>query len=172
MENVRVYYDIFVQNNLKATSHSVQWLPVSESDPEYSQFNRKYFLLGTHKESEDEDVSVEPDEMYIGMVRVPKFDKLNKSTIDYSRLKKDFGKIQIVKTFNHDSDVSKARAMKQDWRVIASIMSSGEISLYRTKEQWGSTNEEPIAILRGLENEGFGLSWSPFQKGLLVSATG
>jgi hypothetical protein len=51
-------------------------------------------------------------------------------------------------------------------------MSSGEISLYRTKEQWGSTNEEPTAILRGLENEGFGLSWSPFQKGLLVSATG
>ena len=132
MENVRVYYDIFMQNTLKSTSHSVQWLPISESDPEYSQFNRKYFLLGTHNEGEDEDASVEPDEMYVGMVRVPKFDKQTKSTIDYSRLKNDFGKIQIVKTFNHDSDVSKARAMKQDWRVIASIMNTGEISLYRT----------------------------------------
>lgn len=50
--------------------------------------------------------------MYIGMVRVPKFDKHTKSTIDYSRLKKDFGKIQIVKTFKHEGDVSKARAMK------------------------------------------------------------
>ena len=70
--------------------------------------------------------------MYIGMVRVPKFDKHTKSTIDYSRLKKDFGKIQIVKTFKHEGDVSKARAMKDDWRVIASIMSSGDISLYRT----------------------------------------
>jgi hypothetical protein len=46
------------------------------------------------------------------MVRVPKFDKHTKSTIDYSRLKKDFGKIQIVKTFKHEGDVSKARAMK------------------------------------------------------------
>jgi histone-binding protein RBBP4 len=36
MENVRVYYDIFLQNTLKSTSHSVQWLPISESDPEYS----------------------------------------------------------------------------------------------------------------------------------------
>jgi hypothetical protein len=68
--------------------------------------------LGTHNEGEDEDASVEPDEMYIGMVRVPKFDKQTKSSIDYSRLKNDFGKIQIVKTFKHDSDVSKTRAMK------------------------------------------------------------
>lgn len=68
--------------------------------------------------------------------------------------------------------MSKARAMRQDWRVIASILSSGEIALYRTQEGWGSTNEEPVAVLRGLESEGFGLSWSPHQKGLLVSATG
>jgi hypothetical protein len=112
MENVRVYYDIFVQNTLKSTSHTVQWLPISESDPEYSQFNRKYFLLGTHNEAEEEDASMEADEMYIASVRVPKFDKVNKSTIDYSKLKKDFGKIQIVKSFKHEGDVSKARAMK------------------------------------------------------------
>ena len=52
MENVRVYYDIFVQNTLKSTSHSVQWLPIIESDPEFTQFNRKYFLLGTHNDCE------------------------------------------------------------------------------------------------------------------------
>ncbi len=77
MDNVRVYYDIFVQNSLKSTSHTVQWLPMSETDPEYSQFNRKYFLLGTHNGANEgeEEASVEPDEMYIGMVRVPKIDK-------------------------------------------------------------------------------------------------
>ena len=41
-------------------------------------------------------------------------------------------------------------------------MNTGEISLYRAKDGWGSTHEEPAAVLRGLENEGFGLSWSPF----------
>lgn len=112
MDNVKVYYDIFVQNSLKSTSHSVQWLPHSEADPEFTQFNRKYFLLGTHNEPEQEDGSAEPDELYVGMIRVPKFEKQTKSTIDYSRLKKDFGKIQIVKTFKHETDVSKARAMK------------------------------------------------------------
>ncbi len=62
--------------------------------------------------------------------------------------------------------------MKHDWKVIASIMSTGEIALYRTQDSWGTLNEEPISVLRGLESEGFGLSWSPHQKGLLVSATG
>jgi hypothetical protein len=27
MENARVTYEVFVQNNLDATSHSLQWLP-------------------------------------------------------------------------------------------------------------------------------------------------
>jgi len=35
-----------------------------------------------------------------------------------------------VKTFKHEGDVSKARAMKQDWKVIASLLGSGEIALY------------------------------------------
>jgi hypothetical protein len=33
-------------------------------------------------------------------------------------------------------------------------------------------NTAPVAHLKGLSNEGFGLSWNPTQKGLLVGATG
>ena len=29
MENIRMTYDVFVQNSLSATSHSMEWLPVS-----------------------------------------------------------------------------------------------------------------------------------------------
>jgi len=29
MENARVTYDIFVQNSLEATSHTLEWLPYS-----------------------------------------------------------------------------------------------------------------------------------------------
>jgi histone-binding protein RBBP4 len=101
------------------------------------------------------------------MLRVPKYSKETKSTIDYSRLAKDHSQLQIVKTFKHDGDVSKARAMKQDWKQIASILNTGEISLYNY-----DTSSEPVATLRGLDSEGFGLSWNPNQKGVIVAATG
>ena len=61
------------------------------------------------------------------MVRVPKFSRDVKSTIDYTRLPKDVSKLQIVRTFKHEGDVSKARAMQQDWKVIASLLGNGEI---------------------------------------------
>ena len=50
--------------------------------------------------------------MYVGMVGVPKYTRESKSTIDYSRLPKEVSKLQVVKRFNHEGDVSKARAMK------------------------------------------------------------
>jgi hypothetical protein len=54
MENARVLYDVFIQNSLKSTSHSVQWLPYHLDDNDYPAFTKKYFLLGTHNEDEEE----------------------------------------------------------------------------------------------------------------------
>ena len=61
--------------------------------------------------------------------------------------------------------------MKQDWRQIASILNTGEVSLYQYNED-GSVISDPVAKLSGLEEEGFGLSWSPNKQGLLTAATG
>jgi histone-binding protein RBBP4 len=73
-----------------------------------------------------------------------------------------------VKSFKHEGEVSKARAMKQDWHQIASILNTGEISLYN----YTNANNEPVGTLRGLEEEGFGLSWNPLKAGHLIAATG
>ena len=64
------------------------------------------------------------------MVRVPNYSREVKSTIDYKHLPKDVSKLQIVTTFKHEGDVSKARAMSQDLKVIASLLGNGEIALY------------------------------------------
>ena len=53
--------------------------------------------------------------------------------------------------------MSKARAMSQDWKVIASLLGTGEIALYNADGK----NKEPSSVLRGLSDEGFGLSWNP-----------
>lgn len=82
------------------------------------------------------------------MVRVPKYNREIKSTVDYKRLGKDHSKLKIVKEFPHEGDVSKARALKQDWRTFASILNTGEIALYQYQDE-GS--EEPVAKLRGLD---------------------
>jgi histone-binding protein RBBP4 len=85
--------------------------------------------------------------------------------IDYTTLQKDHSKIKVVKTFDHPCEVNKARAMKQDWRIIASLSNSGEVLLFNFEKEGYHT-------LKGLEEEGFGLSWNPLQKGLLAGATG
>ena len=127
MENCRNYYDIFIQNILGSTSHTVQWLPYHHDDPDYQQFSREYFLLGTHSSDENESVA---ETLYVANVRVPKYDKGQKSVIDYMKLDKDFSALQIVKVFPHECEVNKARAMKQDWKYIASITNTGDILLF------------------------------------------
>ena len=39
MENVYMTYKLFVQNQLKYTSHTVEWLPISKPDTENSKFD-------------------------------------------------------------------------------------------------------------------------------------
>lgn len=57
------------------------------------------------------EVETEGDQLYVAMVRVPKWDKEVKSTIDYTKLRKEHSKLKIVKSFKHEGDISKARAM-------------------------------------------------------------
>lgn len=74
--------------------------------------------------------------------------------------------MKIVKRFKHEGEVSKARAMKQDWKIMASLLNTGEVALYNFDGE-----STPYATLMGLTEEGFGLCWSPLQKGQLVAAT-
>ena len=49
MENVGHTYDLFIQNELPHTSHTLEWLPISHADPEFPEaFEFNYFLIGTH----------------------------------------------------------------------------------------------------------------------------
>ena len=99
-------------------------------------------------------------------IRVPKISTQEKSVIDYSRLKNDHSKIRVVESFDHPCEVNKARAMKQDNKIIASLANSGDVLVFTLG------HAQPSFELKGLEGEGFGLSWNPLQKGVLVGATG
>ena len=54
MENVYMTHSLFIQNQLKYTSHTVEWLPINHADPDNSKLDVHYFILGTHKEQDDQ----------------------------------------------------------------------------------------------------------------------
>ena len=55
MDNARTTHEIFIQNQLKSISHSIQWLNHSEDDPDHPNFTFEYLLLGTHRDEEGEE---------------------------------------------------------------------------------------------------------------------
>eukprot|EP00347_Sterkiella_histriomuscorum_P005399 403356762 len=171
MENIKVTYECFIQNTLSSTSHSVQWLPCKREDPENPQFNIQSFLLGTHY-NEDHGDMFGNDSIYIAEMRVPKIQKNQKSVIDYTKLSNDHSKLKIVKEFNHQGEVNKTRAMKQDWHVIASLGNTGDIYIYHHDRTSENKVQTDFTVLSGLEDEGFGMSWNPNQRGVLAAATG
>ena len=69
MENVYMTYKLFIQNQLKYTAHTVEWLPISKPDTENSKFDWQYFLLGTHKENNDEGAI--KDQLQLARLRIP-----------------------------------------------------------------------------------------------------
>ena len=71
MENIRMTYDLFVQNSFKYTSHSIEWLPISHTDPDNQKFDYQYFLFGTHIDDRSEGENQEPDKLQFGRMRIP-----------------------------------------------------------------------------------------------------
>lgn len=84
MENVQLTYDLFVQNQLKYTSHSLEWLPISHEDPDNQQFDYQYYILGTHIEREEDDQqdlqNLPADKLQLVRLRTPNR-KLNKNEV-------------------------------------------------------------------------------------------
>lgn len=103
-----------------------------------------YFLLGTHierPEDASEDILALKDKLQLAKIRLPNTD-LKLSEID--RFAKDKGEIdqknlsrlEIVKEFDHEDEVIKARHMphKNDKGLVASMTNSGVINLYNIPE--------------------------------------
>ena len=169
MDNVRQTYDLFIQNQLSHTSHSLEHLPsISHVDDQNSKFNFEYFLLGTHTEEEDFT-----DKLFLGRIRVPNQSLTQEQMASLSKDQKNLSRLEIVKEFDHDQEVNKARCMPQNIGIVASMTNRGEINLYNFPEIRDRQASEPAERLKckltGLEDESFALSWNQHQEGILAS---
>lgn len=84
------------------------------------------------------------------------------------------GKIHVIQQINHEGEVNRARYMPQNSFMIATKTISAEVyvfdySKHPSKPQ--DTNCTPDLRLTGHKTEGYGLAWSPFMEGHLISGS-
>ena len=128
-----------------------RWLTLCFSDGDFSNFEFAHFLSGTHV---DEDRPNDPSVIQELKIRIPKFSKTEKTTIDYSKLnRQDHSKVQIVSSIPHEGEVLKCRQNPFNDQNVASILTSGVVNIY--KKDGTLTGK-----LHGLSDETFCLDWN------------
>lgn len=111
-------------------------------------------------------------------LRIPNSIIENDEAKELSSRQANLSRMEIVKEFEHQDEVIKARAMPQNLSVVASMTNTGVINLYNMPEilePENSTASAEVKRLRaqlsGLEEESFAVNWNRHQKGLLCSAS-
>lgn len=173
-KNTPFLYDLVITHALEWPSLTVQWLPTKEfvTDKGYS---KQRLLLGTHTSENEQNY------LMIAEVQLP----LEDSEIDarqYDDAKNEVGgfggahgKVQVVQQINHDGEVNRARYMPQDPFVIATKTVSAEVYVFDYSKHPSKPPADgvcnPDLRLVGHKTEGYGLAWSPFWSGHLLSGS-
>lgn len=82
--------------------------------------------------------------------------------------------MEITKKIHVDGEVNRARCMPQNPDMVAAKTSGLEVYVFNCgKPPAGADGRScnPDLRLKGHEKEGYGLSWSPFKQGYLVSGS-
>jgi histone-binding protein RBBP4 len=132
-------------------------------------------ILGTHTSDN------EPNYLMLAQVQLPLEDAENDAR-QYDDERGEIGgfgcangKVQVIQQINHDGEVNRARYMPQNPFIIATKTVSAEVYVFDYSKhpskppQDGGCN--PDLRLRGHNTEGYGLSWSPFKHGHLLSGS-
>lgn len=152
-KNCRYMYEFVSETALTWPSLTIQWLPTHSTTDERIIDAR--LLLGTHTSGEDNNyLKVATTQLASGLVNNDK-PKQAPNT-----------RIKIVKKFENNSEICRARYMPQDPTMVATINGSGEVDLYNLDKD---SMKSAQAHFSPHSDNGYGLCWSPFQRGLLLT---
>eukprot|EP00516_Mucochytrium_quahogii_P007681 CAMPEP_0203754246 /NCGR_PEP_ID=MMETSP0098-20131031/7870_1 /ASSEMBLY_ACC=CAM_ASM_000208 /TAXON_ID=96639 /ORGANISM=" , Strain NY0313808BC1" /LENGTH=427 /DNA_ID=CAMNT_0050645163 /DNA_START=73 /DNA_END=1353 /DNA_ORIENTATION=- len=172
-KNTPFLYDLVITHALEWPSLTVQWLQKKKSFD--NDCTEQELLLGTHT------AASEQNHLMIAQVKLPKED----AEIDARKYDDERGelggyggkgsKISIKMTMNHDGEVNRARYMPQDDYIIATKTVQGDVDVFYVREHESSPSKdgkaEPNIRCKGHEKEGYGLDWSPLERGHLLSGS-
>ncbi|GBC05864.1 hypothetical protein RclHR1_06480014 [Rhizophagus clarus] len=171
-KNSPFLYDLVITHALEWPTLTCQWFQDIEK-PEGKDYTIQRLLIGTHTSDNDQNY------VEIANVQLPKSD----SDIDprkYEEEKAEAGahgesRITVVQRINHDGEVNRARYMPQDQNIIATKTVTGDVYIFDLTKHPSRPLAEgvcnPELKLRGHTKEGYGLSWSPFEKGHILDAS-
>ncbi|KAM7470405.1 hypothetical protein LguiA_008588 [Lonicera macranthoides] len=173
-KNTPFLYDLVITHALEWPSLTVEWLPDRE-EPLGKDYSVQKMILGTHT-SENE-----PNYLMLAQVQLPLEDAENDAR-HYDDDRSDFGgfgcangKVQIIQQINHDGEVNRARYMPQNSFIIATKTVSAEVYVFDYSKHPSKPPLDgacsPDLRLRGHSTEGYGLSWSQFKQGHLLSGS-
>lgn len=148
-KNCRYMYEFVTETALVWPSITIQWLP--EYVDNDGILDSK-LLLGTHTSGEDTNY------LKLASTQVP-----TKKTNDKSANTR----IKVIKKFENNFEINRARYMPQDPNVVATINGEGEIDLYKLNDD----SNKAYSHFTPHEANGYGLSWNPHNKGQLLTGS-
>ncbi|GAQ89441.1 Nucleosome remodeling factor subunit CAF1/NURF55/MSI1 [Klebsormidium nitens] len=173
-KNTPFLYDLVVTHALEWPSLTVQWLP-DRSEPAGKDYSVQKLILGTHTSDNEQNY------LMIAEVQLP-LEDTETDARQYDDERGEFGgyagvmgKVNILQSINHDGEVNRARYMPQNPFLIATKTVSAEVYVFDYSKHPSKPPQEgtcsPDLRLRGHKTEGYGLSWSPFREGHLLSGS-
>lgn len=173
-KNAVFLYDIIYSRALEWPTLTTQWLPDIQSIPGKG-FSSHRLIIGTHTSSEAQNY------LQIAQINLPNRPAASMAEYDAEREEmggygaaKDPITFQIVQKINHPGEVNKARYMPQNPDIIATMTVEGDGLVFdRTKHtsQPKNNNIDAQIVLKGHEQEGFGLDWNPITEGQLATGS-
>jgi len=155
-------------------SLTVHWHYETYAGPEDAEYVRNKLILGTHTSESEQN------HLMIAEVRLPTED----AEIDakkYDEIKGEMGgfggvasKIEIKTKINHSGEINRARCMPQDSDIVATKTVSSDVLVFDARKHPAETPDGPTKAehrCTGHQRDGYGLSWSPMKKGLLLSGS-
>ena len=175
-EYMQLLYDLVMTRTLRWPSLTAEWLPEVYTTEIKDCYHHRV-ILGTH-------TSGKQNHLLITNVKLPNISGQLNDTHSQTE-KADFGgisdfdsvsgKIEIEIKINHEGEVNRARYMPQNPCVIATKPPSCDVLVFDYTKHPSKPDPsgvcEPELRLRGHKKEGYGLSWNPNEKGLLVPAS-
>lgn len=165
-KNTPFLYDLIVSHPLEWPSLTVHWVPSPpqpySADPTFAVHK---FVLGTHT-SEDF-----PNFLMIADAVLPTKD--SESNVGGKNENPVIPKVEIAQKIRVDGEVNRARCMPQKPNLVGTKTSSCEVYVFDCAKQAEKQQDDcdPDLRLKGHDKEGYGLSWSPFKEGYLVSGS-
>ncbi|XP_027355582.1 WD-40 repeat-containing protein MSI3-like [Abrus precatorius] len=161
-KNTPLLYDLFISHPLPWPSLTVHWLPSSPQPHSHPSFNIQKLVLATHTSQGEPNFLMLAD----ATLPVDAAQPIIASDLNYPVIPK----IEITQKVPVDGEVNRARCMPQDASIVAAKTCNSEVYVFDFAKQ--CKNESgPNLRLRGHDKEGYGLSWSPFKKGHLLSGS-